>query len=133
MLSEKMLTTYVSVRASDNEALVKAVEKIEDLWTSIREEKGDFRHAYYMMAYLLSNHIVFKIENEEIHTINELADFLKAKLEISVKALTDVTHKLVSFDGEQLDVQLAAWLAAMGKQDAIDRWREILQTGGEDN
>ena len=132
MLSEKMLSTYAAVRAGDNEPLAKAVDKTEALWLSTREAKGDPRYVYYTMAYLLSNHVVFRIENEEIHTVNELAEFLKSKLEVSVKTLIDVTHKLVSFDGALLDVQLEAWLAAMGKQDAVDRWREILQTGGEE-
>ena len=49
-----------------------------------------------------------------------------------MKTLIEVTHKMVSFDGGRLDVQLEAWLAALGKQDAVDRWREILQTGGEE-
>ena len=132
MLSEKMLTAYTAIRAGGNEALARAVDKIETLWLTSREEKGDPRFAYYMMAYLLSNHMVLKIENEEIHTVSELADFLNSKLEDSVKTLIEVTHKMVSFDGGRLDVQLAAWLAALGKQDAVDRWREILQTGGEE-
>ena len=125
IISEHLLSTYI-ISKDPESGLLQQVRNIENLWKTTKDTKGDLRRVYYLTAYLLSNKKIMKIENEEIGTVDELADYMNRKLQISVKTLIDATHKLVDYDGN-LDVQLEAWLIAIGKKEQIDQWREVLR------
>lgn len=129
LLSEGVLSAYVSARDPENGPLLNAVRGVEALWASRRSAKEDVRFAYYMLAYLLSGRLILRIEDAEIGTVGELAELLQKRLEVSVKDLTALTHRLIG-PGGRLDVQLEAWLTALGREADVARWKELLQIGG---
>ncbi|QUA54663.1 serine/threonine-protein kinase [Aristaeella lactis] len=130
ILSERVLSTYVLSKDSNNNDLLQVIKRIENLWKISKDEKRDLRYVYYLSAYLLSNQKILKIDNEEIRTVDELSDYLNRKLQVSIKTFIEATHQFVDYDGN-LDVQLEAWLTAIGKKDAINQWKEVLRSGAE--
>ena len=131
ILSERILSIYIMSKDPENEGVLKTMKNIENLWKTTKDSKGDLRYVYYLTAYFLSNQKILKIDNEEIRTVNELADYLNRKLQISIKTFIETTHRFVDYDGN-LDVQLEAWLTSIGKRETIKQWREALRNGSNE-
>ena len=127
ILSERVLSTYVLVRDSENDRLIQTVKSLEALWKTTKESKGDLKRVYYLMAYLLSNQKIMKVGDEEIRTLDEFTDYLQRKLQISIKTFVETTHLFIDTDGN-LNVQFEAWLTALEKKETINQWRDVLQS-----
>lgn len=102
---------------------MKAARALEEQWRMAKEENEDRTLTYYAMAYALSGQKVMKLNGQEIHTISELSDLMKEKLDISLQEFKDFCHELVDYKGN-LNAQLESWLIALGKAEQVDRWRE---------
>jgi hypothetical protein len=78
------------------------------------------------MAYRISGERVFVAGNNRFKNVNELATFMKKLLESSYEKFVEFCHSLISYD-DVLDVQLEAWLIALGKSTELEKWRKQLQ------
>lgn len=123
ILAECMLTAFVQEKAPKDEKFMRVAQALEDRWRAAKEAKEDMVLTYYSMAYALSGQKVMKLNGREIHTIPELSDLMKEKLDISLQEFKDFCHELVDYRGN-LNAQLESWLIAIGKKEQIDRWRE---------
>ncbi len=128
ILSDRILSAYVTAKNAEQEELLRLVRDVEDLWRLTKDEGGDMRYVYYLAAYLLSNQKVLRTGGEEIRTVDELAEYLKRKLQISTGEMMEATHAFVDMEGHP-DVQLRAWLTALGKGDAIRQWQDEIRSG----
>ena len=123
ILGECILSSFVEEKAPKDEKLLKAARALEEQWHMAKEENEDRTLTYYAMAYALSGQKVMKLNGQEIHTISELSEFMKEKLDISLQEFKDFCHELVDYKGN-LNAQLESWLIALGKAEQVDRWRE---------
>ena len=125
ILSEKLLSQYVSLAAPKNEKLKKAAEAIEDSYELEKNNDTDLQRTYYLMAYTLSGQKLLLLDGEQIRTVDELANYMKALLAESYDKFESLCHRLVDYDGN-LDFQLETWLMAIGKQNEIEKWRSSM-------
>lgn len=81
---------------------------------------------YYTMAYLLSGQKLFAIGEKRLKSVSELTAYMKGLLDSSYEEFEDFCHSMIDYD-DTLDVQLEAWLIALGKRKELDAWRQGLQ------
>ena len=126
LLSEKVLSEYVSMISPGNEKLVRAAAAIEDSFELEKINGTDRLRTYYLMAYILSGQKLLLLDGQQFRTVGELAGYMRTLLETSPKQFEALCHRLVDYEGN-LDFQLETWLIALGKQEEIERWRASLQ------
>jgi len=125
VLREKLLSVYAETADPGNEALLKAAKAIEDSYEMEKLDRTDLRRTFYLMAYTLSGQKLMQLDGEQFRTVGEFAAYLRSKLDESYKAFEKLCHRLADYDGN-LDVQLETWLIAIGKQDELERWRNLI-------
>ena len=126
ILSNKLLTNYLKKINSKNDGLVNAVSALEFAHSLNNKNKRDSIMNYYTMAYLLSGQKLLNIENKQLNNVSELTIYMKGLLDSSYEAFEDFCHKMIDYD-DTLDVQLEAWLIAIGKRKELETWRVGLQ------
>ncbi|MDE7353663.1 MAG: protein kinase [Acetatifactor sp.] len=124
ILRNRLLTAYLSNTRSENKDLIAAVSALETAH-AVGTKKRNALMNYYTMGYLLSGERVFHIGDKQIHTVDELAAYMKELLDSSYEEFESFCHKMIS-SKDILDVQLEAWLIALGKRSELETWRNQL-------
>ena len=122
ILSSKLLTSYLSMVQSKNIPLISAVSAIERAHSLSGKSKRDTLMNYYTMAYLLSGQRLFSIDGKQLKSVSELTTHMKSLLDSSYGEFEDFCHRLIDYN-DTLDVQLEAWLIALGKRRELEAWR----------
>jgi serine/threonine protein kinase len=122
VLGNKLLTNYLSTVKSKNAGLSAAASALETAHSLANRSKRDTLMNYYTMAYLLSGQKLFSIGNKQLKNVSELTAHMKTLLDSSYEEFEDFCHTLIDYD-DTLDVQLEAWLIALGKRKELDAWR----------
>ena len=125
ILGNKLLTNYLSKVKSKNDNLATASAALETAHNVGSKSKRDTLMNYYTMAYLLSGQKLFAIGEKRLKNISELTAHMKGLLDSSYEEFEDFCHSLIGYD-DTLDVQLEAWLIALGKRKELDAWRHSL-------
>lgn len=125
VLGNKLLTNYLSIVKSKNAGLSAAVSALETAHSLNDKSKRDTLMNYYTMAYLLSGQKLFSIGNKQLKNVSELTAHMKGLLDSSYEEFEDFCHSLIDYD-DTLDVQLEAWLIALGKRKEMETWRKQL-------
>ena len=122
VLGNKLLTNYLATVKSKNAGLSAAASALETAHSLRNRSKRDTLMNYYTMAYLLSGQKLFNIGNKQLKNVSELTAYMKTLLDSSYEEFEDFCHTLIDYD-DTLDVQLEAWLVALGKRTELDAWR----------
>ena len=125
ILGNKLLTNYLSKVKSKNDNLATASAALETSHNVGNKNKRDIMMNYYTMAYLLSGQKLFAIGDKRLKNVSELTAHMKGLLDSSYEEFEDFCHSLIGYD-DTLDVQLEAWLIALGKRKELDAWRHSL-------
>lgn len=125
VLGNKLLTNYLTTVKSKNAGLSAAASALETAHSLANRSKRDTLMNYYTMAYLLSGQKLFSIGNKQLKNVAELTAHMKSLLDSSYEEFEDFCHTLIDYD-DTLDVQLEAWLIALGKRKELDAWRSQL-------
>lgn len=125
ILGNKLLSNYLAKVKSKNDSLAAAVSALEASHTVGNRSKRDTIMNYYTMAYLLSGQKLFAIGDKRLKNVAELAAHMKGLLDSSYEEFEDFCHSMIDYD-DTLDVQLEAWLIALGKRNELRVWREQL-------
>ena len=125
ILGNKLLTNYLTIVKSKNAGLSAAASALETAHSLANRSKRDTLMNYYTMAYLLSGQKLFSIGNKQIKNVSELTAYMKSLLDSSYEEFEDFCHSLIDYD-DTLDVQLEAWLIALGKRKELEAWRSNL-------
>lgn len=125
ILENNLLSNYLVQVKAKNKELAAASSAIETAHKLTNKSKRDVMMNYYTMAYLLSGQKIFCIDNKQIKNVSELTAHMKGLLDISYEKLEEFCHSLIGYD-ETLDVQLEAWLIAIGKRKELEAWRKQL-------
>lgn len=125
VLSEKLLSLYVTTTNPNNERLKKAAQAIEDSYELELNNHTDLMRTFYLMAYTLSGQKLFLLDGIQFRTVGELAAYLRKVLDESTEGFEKLCHRLVDHDGN-LDFQLETWLLVLGKQKELDAWRSAM-------
>lgn len=126
ILGNKLLTNYLSKVKSKNENLADAASALETAHNVGNRSKRDTIMNYYTMAYLLSGQKLFAIGEKRLKSVSEFTAYMKGLLDSSYEEFEDFCHSMIDYD-DTLDVQLEAWLIALGKRKELDAWRQGLQ------
>lgn len=126
ILGNKLLTNYLSKVKSKNENLADAASALETAHNVGNRSKRDTIMNYYTMAYLLSGQKLFAIGEKRLKSVSELTAHMKGLLDSSYEKFEDFCHSMIDYD-DTLDVQLEAWLIALGKRKELDAWQQGLQ------
>ena len=122
VLSEKLLSRYLSTADPQNEESRKAAEAIEDAYELEKNNGTDGLRTYYLMADTLSGQKLLLLNGQQFRTVGELAAYMRSALDESFAGFKSLCHRLVDYDGNP-DPQLEAWLLAIGKQRELEDWR----------
>lgn len=122
VLGNKLLSNYLATVKSKNAGLSAAASALETAHSLANRSKRDTLMNYYTMAYLLSGQKLFSIGNKQLKNVAELTAHMKSLLDSSYEEFEDFCHTLIDYD-DTLDVQLEAWLIALGKRKELDAWR----------
>lgn len=125
ILGNKLLTNYLTKVKSKNSNLAAAVSALETAHNVGNRSKRDTMMNYYTMAYLLSGQKLFAIGEKRLKNVGELAMHMKGLLDSSYEEFEDFCHSMIEYD-DTLDVQLEAWLIALGKRKELESWRNQL-------
>lgn len=125
VLGNKLLSNYLATVKSKNAGLSAAASALETAHSLANRSKRDTLMNYYTMAYLLSGQKLFSIGNKQLKNVAELTAHMKSLLDSSYEEFEDFCHTLIDYD-DTLDVQLEAWLIALGKRKELDAWRHSL-------
>lgn len=125
VLENRLLTNYLAMVKSKNAGLSAAASALETAHSMANKSKRDTLMNYYTMAYLLSGQRLFNVGDKQLKNIAELTAYMKALLDSSYEEFEDFCHILIDYD-DTLDVQLEAWLIALGKRKELDVWRSQL-------
>lgn len=125
ILGNKLLTNYLSKVKSKNESLAVASSALETAHNVGNRSNRDTMMNYYTMAYLLSGQKLFAVGEKRLKNVAELTAHMKGLLDSSYEEFEDFCHSLIGYD-DTLDVQLEAWLIALGKRRELDTWRHNL-------
>jgi serine/threonine protein kinase len=128
VMSERLLTEYVSLVATNNEQWKNVAKDIEDFYVLEKAEGPKVTRSLYLMAYTLSGQKLFNLDGTQFRTVGELAGFLRNTLEESYDNFERLCHKLVGYDGN-LDFQLEIWLRTIGKHKELENWQQLMQAG----
>ena len=126
ILGNKLITNYLSKVKSKNENLADAASALETAHNVGNRSKRDTIMNYYTMAYLLSGQKLFAIGEKRLKSVSELTAYMTGLLDSSYEEFEDFCHSMIDYD-DTLDVQLEAWLIALGKRKELDAWRQGLQ------
>ena len=124
ILNNKLLTRYLAKARSKNDSLAAAVSALETS-NNMGQGKQLKLMNYYTVAYLLSGQKVFKTEDRQFTNVTELAAYMKDLFDSSYEEFEVFCHKLID-NKDILDVQLEAWLIALGKRRELEAWRRQL-------
>ncbi len=125
ILGNKLLSNYLRKVNSKNENLAAAVSALETSHAVTNRNQRDTMMNYYTMAYLLSGQKLFRVGSKQLKNVSELVAYMKSLLDSSYEEFEDFCHTLIDYD-DTLDVQLEAWLIALGKRKELDTWRNQL-------
>lgn len=125
ILGNKLLSNYLATVKSKNAGLSAAASALETAHSLANRSKRDTLMNYYTMAYLLSGQKLFSIGNKQLKNVAELTAHMKSLLDSSYEEFEDFCHTLIDYD-DTLDVQLEAWLIALGKRKELNAWRNSL-------
>jgi predicted Ser/Thr protein kinase len=125
ILTSRLLSDYLTAAGSQNEDLCAAVAALETAHSLAGKTKRDAQLNYYTLAYLLSGQKLYAIGEKRLKSVEELTAYMKEKLDTSYDAFEDFCHSLIGYD-DTLEVQLEAWLIALGKRTELDVWRRQL-------
>lgn len=125
ILENKLLTNYLSKVKSKNDNLAAASSALESAHNVGSRSKRDTMMNYYTMAYLLSGQKLFAIGDKRLKNVSELTAHMKGLLDSSYGEFEEFCHSMIDYD-DTLDVQLEAWLIALGKRKELDAWRHSL-------
>ena len=125
ILENKLLSGYLRKVGSANADLAAAAEAIESAHVAMCKSERDTLMNYYTAAYLLSGQKLFAVGEKRLKNVSELTAYMKGLLDSSYGEFEDFCHGLIDYN-DQLDVQLEAWLIAMGKRNELAAWRNQL-------
>lgn len=122
ILEQRLLSGYLELVHSRNEGLLAAVSALETAHSLAGRNRRDAMLHYYTMAYLLSGQRLFRVADRQLKSVPELTAYLKELLDESYETFENYCHSLIGYD-DTLDVQLEAWLIALGKRTELEAWR----------
>lgn len=125
ILKNKLLSSYLTKVKLNNESLAAAISALETTHAVGKKNQRNELMNYYTMAYLLSDRKIFKIGDKQFKNVTEFAAHMKDLFDSSYEEFEDFCHKMLGYN-DILDVQLEAWLIALGKRKELDSWRRQL-------
>jgi hypothetical protein len=127
ILSNRLLTHHLTKTNSKNEALYEACSALEVAHCVANKNKRDSMMNYYTVAYLLSGQKLFAVGDKRLKNVFELTQYMKHLLDSSYEEFENFCHSLIDYE-DNLDVQLEAWLIALGKRNELEAWRKALNS-----
>ena len=125
ILENKLLSNYLANVNSQNKDLLTASQAIETQHNVMTKTDRDKSMNYYTMAYLLSGQKLLAIGDKRLKNVSELTAHMKQLLDSSYEELEKFCHSMIDYH-DTLDVQLEAWLIALGKRKELENWRNNL-------
>ena len=125
VLQNNLLSLYLGFMKGADAAMISAVSALETSHSLELKDDRDLTLHYYTLAYMLSGQKVLYVDGRQMKTVPELTDYMKSLLDSSYEAFEAFCHRMIDYENN-LDVQLEAWLIAIGKRKEIDNWKNHL-------
>ena len=125
IFENNLLTGYVTIVNSNSEGLTAAVSALETAHVVGKNSNRNTMINYYTMAYLLSGQQILNMGEKQLESVAELVAYMKELFQASYGEFEGFCHKMIDRD-DMLDVQLEAWLIALGKRKELESWRKQL-------
>ena len=130
VLREELLSKYITMKEPNNEKMLVPVQGLESSYRAYINNPREKRITLYLVAYMLSNQKVLYVAGQEFHTLGELTSYMKELLGENNEHLDqfkEFCHRLMD-QYDNLIPALESWLIAIGKREALDRWKEAMRS-----
>ena len=125
ILKNQLLSKYLVKIKSTNDKLAKVTSALESSYKINADNERGQLVDYYTMAYLLSGQKLFAVGEKRLKSVAELTAYMKSLLDSSYEEFEAFCHSMIDYN-DTLDVQLEAWLIALGKRNELETWRRNL-------
>lgn len=130
VLREELLSKYVAMKDPDNPKILTAVKGLESSYRAYINNPREKQVTLYLVAYMLSNQKILYVAGQEFHTLSELTSYMKQLLgdnNENLDQFKEFCHSLME-QYNNLIPAFESWLIAIGKRDALDRWKETMRS-----
>ena len=130
VLKEELLSSYIRMKEPGSQKMLEAVQELESSYKTCMNNPRGKRITLYLTAYTLSNQKILYIAGGEFRSLNELTSCMKALLGKNNENLEDFKafcHRLIDHYGN-LRPALESWLIAIGKREALEKWKESMKS-----
>ena len=125
MLRQRILTAYAQINEVENNPQMEAIHAAEEISAQTDLSALDIKKLHYRIAYLLSGQKKLALGEKSFFSVEELAAHMQALSNQSFDSFQVFAHQLIQ-DTRTLDAQFEIWLEAIGHQQALEAWRQIL-------
>ena len=125
ILDKGVLSAYISSIDSNSEEHIKSIMAYESSNRTYRTDARQKLINYYMLAYMLSGNKVLHMNGMKFKTVDNLALYLKEKLDVSFEEFEKVCNMLIDYN-DILEPQFESWLLSLGKKAELEQWRKSL-------
>lgn len=130
VFKESIMSQYVTMKDPENKKMLSAITSLETSYRAYANSSRDKRVTLYLLAYMLSGQRILYVAGQEFHTLDELTTYMRKLLgenNENLEQFKNFCHILMDHY-DNLIPPLESWLIAIGKREALESWKETVQS-----
>ena len=120
------MSQYVSMKDPENTKMMAAVQGLESSYRAHTRQPREQKVVLYLAGYMLSGQHILHVGDQEFQSLDELTSYMKELLGPNNEHLEEFKqfcHSLMD-TYDHLIPAFEAWLAALGKREELDAWKD---------
>lgn len=126
---DNIMSKYLLLKEIKNKKTLEAINSLEKLYNSHKNDEHNIMVDLYLTAYMLSGQHILYIDGKEFHNIDELNLYMKNLLSEDngdIQKFKDFCYILMN-KYEYLNPAFESWLIAIGKSKELKVWKENMK------
>ena len=126
ILRDSIMSQYISMKDPGNTKMQSAVQGLESSYRAHAHQPREQKVVLYLAGYMLSGQHILHVGGQEFQSLDELTSYMKELLGPNNEHLEEFKqfcHSLMD-TYDHLIPAFEAWLAALGKREELDAWKD---------
>ena len=125
LIDNKILSTYLKIKNSENQELVDLIHTLESDKTNFMSARNKSK-TLYTLCYILSDKKEYTLDSFNFTNKDEFVDYVSLVYKTSFNELNKLCKKLMP--RRLLDVKLEAWLYSLGYKNELRKFNDKIAT-----